>query len=160
MSFVAAYEYIAAELSWEEHESVRKIVEANHGMCNSKQIMDVLISEHPLCLESDLLESFTKAAAHLPHHNATTHSPVVTHVSLTTVAKKAAEEDPDDPNNVNNTRWSPDETRLLLEYLEMTRGRKNWIKCAQYVGSRSSAQCKAKHNNMRAQEITHDILEI
>ncbi|KAJ2501647.1 hypothetical protein GGH96_001720 [Coemansia sp. RSA 1972] len=157
---MAAYEYIAAELSREEHESVHEIVEANHGMCNSKQIMDVLISEHPLCLESDLLESFTKAAAHLCHHNVETRSPVVTHVSLTAVAKKTAEEDPDDPNNVNNTRWSPDETQLLLEYLEVTRGRKNWIKCAQHVGSRSSAQCKAKHNNMRAQENTHDIFEI
>ncbi|KAJ2820576.1 hypothetical protein IWW50_005006, partial [Coemansia erecta] len=61
---MAAYDYIAAELSQEEVDSVCEIVKANYNRCNSKQIMDLLIAEHPLCLESDLLESFNRAAAH------------------------------------------------------------------------------------------------
>ncbi|KAJ1742186.1 hypothetical protein IWW40_003742 [Coemansia sp. RSA 1250] len=163
---MAAYEYIAAELSREEQDSVREIVEAHFHQCTSKQIMDILIAEHPLCLESDLLEEFNEVVAQLAQHNqhslqqnSKSASPLT---SLASSAGKSSisEMDPEDPNNFNNSRWTAEETQRLMEYLDATKGRKSWIKCAQYVGTRSSAQCKAKHNNMRAQEITRDIFEV
>ncbi|KAJ2846171.1 hypothetical protein IWW36_004477, partial [Coemansia brasiliensis] len=75
---MAAYEYIAAELSREEQDSVREIVEAHYHQRTSKQIMDILIAVHPLCLESDLLEEFNEIAAQLAQHNQNTqqHSPL------------------------------------------------------------------------------------
>ncbi|KAJ2452889.1 hypothetical protein EV183_002626 [Coemansia sp. RSA 2336] len=162
MLFMAAYEYIAAELSREEQDSVREIVEAHYHQCTSKQIMDILIAQHPLCLESDLLEEFNDVASQLAQsrpqpHRVKSSSPLT---SLSSGKSGISEMDPEDPNNFNNSRWTAEETQRLMEYLDATKGRKSWIKCAQYVGTRSSAQCKAKHNNMRAQEITRDIFEV
>ncbi|KAJ1832373.1 hypothetical protein IWW55_001587 [Coemansia sp. RSA 2706] len=157
MLFTPAYEYIAAELCREELDSVRDMVEDSYRQFNSKQIMDMLIAEHPLCLERDLLEAYTEVVAHIESQCVYEPPP---HCESPPADKQAPEHDPEDPNHVNNTRWTPHETQRLLEYLAVTKGRKSWIKCAQYVGSRSSAQCKAKHNNMRAQEISRDSFEI
>ncbi|KAJ2156021.1 hypothetical protein GGF46_005465, partial [Coemansia sp. RSA 552] len=61
-------------------------------------------------------------------------------------------EDPDDPLSQQNSKWTVDEEDRLNEYLHRTQGRKNWVHCARRVRTKSSAQCKSKFNNMRAQK--------
>ncbi|KAJ1721681.1 hypothetical protein LPJ61_006011, partial [Coemansia biformis] len=49
------------------------------------------------------------------------------------------------------------ETERLKAYLRKTRGRKNWLECAQIVRTKSSSQCKAKFNNLRIQKGYRDV---
>ncbi|KAJ2709254.1 hypothetical protein H4R19_004347 [Coemansia spiralis] len=57
----------------------------------------------------------------------------------------------EDPHICLESKWSPSEIDRLSEYLQETNGRKNWVMCAQRVGTKSSSQCKARFNNMRTQ---------
>ncbi|KAJ2862341.1 hypothetical protein GGI22_002221 [Coemansia erecta] len=66
----------------------------------------------------------------------------------------------EDPANILASRWTDEETEKLKEYLDMTQGRKDWTKCARYVGTKSNAQCKAKYNNMRASDRARDVFAL
>ncbi|KAJ2801826.1 hypothetical protein H4R20_003523 [Coemansia guatemalensis] len=74
--------------------------------------------------------------------------------------KKSRVEDTEDPVLNLSSKWSQEETDELCAYLAETQGRKNWISCARRVRTKSSAQCKAKFNNMRAQELNRTSFEI
>ncbi|KAJ2782101.1 hypothetical protein H4R18_002469 [Coemansia javaensis] len=164
--FGALYQHIAAELSDEEMASVWRTVEIHHRRCTSVQLLALLSQEHPLCLVSDLAEALVECTARLQVLTTTT-APSAKHMALplVTVGAPAATKSSMSPEAKSgtttglNARWTPEETSRLLEYLRMTRGqRKSWPRCAELVGSKSCAQCKAKYNNMRAQDGALDAL--
>ncbi|KAJ2758330.1 hypothetical protein H4S06_002749 [Coemansia sp. BCRC 34490] len=66
----------------------------------------------------------------------------------------------EDPASMLASRWTDDEIERLQDYLTNTQGRKDWTKCARYVGTKSNAQCKAKYNNMRASERARDVFAL
>ncbi|KAJ2161447.1 hypothetical protein GGF46_001468 [Coemansia sp. RSA 552] len=144
--FVPYYQSVAAELSDEEQRSVQKIVQRNYAQ-GSGDLVRLAQQEHPLCLEGDIRDAVI-------NHMALILRQLPSDPPYDAPAKKDSTglAYPEDPHSGLSSRWMPDEIQHLQEYLSATKGRKNWIQCARYVGTKSSAQCKAKHNNMRVQE--------
>ncbi|PIA17142.1 hypothetical protein COEREDRAFT_86533 [Coemansia reversa NRRL 1564] len=76
------------------------------------------------------------------------------------LTKKKRIDDTEDPELNLSSKWTQEETDKLCSYLNEHQGRKNWISCARSVRTKSSAQCKAKFNNMRAQDLTRTTFDI
>ncbi|KAJ2792951.1 hypothetical protein H4R21_006086 [Coemansia helicoidea] len=166
LRYGSMYERIAAEPSEEEVESIMTLLERNCGWATYPQLLDALLAEHPLCLESDLIDLLNRFMAARRRVQAppppppqlyqqqqqqqyTTANSVSSRVSPCSASQR--QPNTEDPEIYLESKWTPTEIELLRDYLHETKGRKNWVACAQRVGTKSSAQCKAKFNNMRAQ---------
>ncbi|KAJ2708738.1 hypothetical protein H4R19_004601 [Coemansia spiralis] len=151
--FNPMYERIAAELSEEEVVSAVELLERISGWATYSQMLDALKAEHPLCLEADLADLLNHFMA--AKRRANIPPPITVPRSgsaKTSPGKESSRQlNTEDPEIYLESKWSPSEIDRLSEYLQETKGRKNWVVCAQRVGTKSSAQCKAKFNNMRAQ---------
>ncbi|KAJ2784841.1 hypothetical protein H4R18_000875 [Coemansia javaensis] len=171
------YEHVAAELSEEEIMSALEILEGNYHRANRAQLLRILSTEHPLCLEADLIEllddflarkSMPAAVAPAPAAVPAARALSVVSTGSSSGGGMSPSKDPakyrslntEDPEAALDSKWTPLEIDRLRAYLMETRGRKNWVACAQRVGSKSSAQCKAKYNNMRAQSTYRSIADI
>ncbi|KAJ2709253.1 hypothetical protein H4R19_004346 [Coemansia spiralis] len=156
--FNSMYERIAAELSEEEVVSAVGLLKRIGGWATYSQLLDALKAEHPLCLEADLADLLNhfmaaKRRANIP--------PPITMPPLTVPRSGSAKTSPgkessryintEDPHIRLKSKWSAKEIDRLHEYLQGTNGRRNWVLCAQHVGTKSSSQCKARYYNMPAQ---------
>ncbi|KAJ2786293.1 hypothetical protein GGI15_001630 [Coemansia interrupta] len=154
--FHPLYHTIVAELSNEELSTVREIVTRNGDLLTKSTLKTLVKAELPLCLDEDIERAIeicmndvkTKPASSIPPSVQST--PKMLNI-------------PSIPNGLlkptlpiekeSISKWSDEETNKLYMYLQSVDGRKNWTACARYVGTKTSAQCKAKYNNMRAQEL-------
>ncbi|KAJ2774466.1 hypothetical protein IWQ56_000561 [Coemansia nantahalensis] len=173
--FSTMYQHIVAELSEEETASVWALVNSNGGRWTAAQMLDRLVAEHPLCLRSDLADALVACTARLRalrDKQQIQHAPQPAQPSRLPAplpsahdAGQAAAHQWSSPSRsplesvssaarkTTNVRWTPKEVDRLILYLKRTKGtRKSWPDCAELVGTKTSSQCKAKYNNMRAQE--------
>ncbi|KAI9500394.1 hypothetical protein GGI25_003138 [Coemansia spiralis] len=163
-----AYQEMLAEPSTEELESIQQLVDDNFGKINLVELRNIIHATHPLCAEKDLQDAMIEAmsksqtyqaiATPEPKHPMTLSSNGLSNVVI--LAKDQQFYSPENPSCFLSSRWTEEETAKLRMYLDKTQGRKDWTKCARFVGTKSNAQCKAKYNNMRASEMARDIFEI
>ncbi|KAJ2720692.1 hypothetical protein GGI07_004459 [Coemansia sp. Benny D115] len=154
------YVNIVAELSEEERQSIRDIVNLNSDYQSITAIKALAVAEHPLCLEEDVQEAVShfiklRKAQQATSQNYALKMSSLAHVPAQPIIKNELTTKPTGelqpyPLIELASKWTTDETNRLIEYLRRVDGRKNWSACARFVLTKSSAQCKAKYNNMRA----------
>lgn len=128
------YQSITAELSQEELLSIHNLISQYQPYKSADEILYILKQEHPLCLDSDLKDALIEFTQ--PHHH---------HQQQLPTPLKSAETEETFSRN-----WTDQETQILQDYVNRTRGRKNWIYCSRLIGTKTSVQCKAKYNNMKS----------
>ncbi|KAJ1849162.1 hypothetical protein LPJ73_003794 [Coemansia sp. RSA 2703] len=154
--FHPLYYTVVAEPSSEELSIVREIVTRNIDLLTMSTIKTLVKNELPLCLDEDieaaieycLKETKNKSAASVLTSQAASPRVVSKPYIPENVSKSAV---PNEKEAIS--KWTDEETNKLYMYLQSVDGRKNWTACARYVGTKTSAQCKAKYNNMRAQDL-------
>ncbi|KAJ2637528.1 hypothetical protein GGF40_002303 [Coemansia sp. RSA 1286] len=145
----SVYSGCVAELCQEEVAVIQEIVQRNPEYVSKAALISMVKVELPLCLEQDIdmvVESCLRKKQAL--------------AQAEQGLKRFDVQSINTPVNINGypfaeqiSKWSPEETQKLYQFLDQVDGRKNWSACARFVGTKTSAQCKAKFNNMRAQDI-------
>ncbi|KAJ1727368.1 hypothetical protein LPJ61_004607 [Coemansia biformis] len=163
--FDPKYESIVAEPSVEEVASVMEILERNSRWATAPQLLAAIKAEHPLCLEADLVEVLNNFLSNKLQKQASRpyQQSVSSYSSSTRVSPTSEQPRPintEDPDTFLESKWNAQEIEVLREFLSLNKGRKNWVLCAKQVGTKSSAQCKAKYNNMRAQSNNRGSIEL